>query len=181
MTENCVTMSSGLSSGAYACASYNSDKNGYICGGSDSTTGTGTARSNIDKLNFSNETVTNIGNILATRNTAGAGVQSTTLGYLMGGYNCTGSGNTAVSTIQKLAFANDTNVTIASNIGVARYYLASGGISSSSAGYACGGTGQGGTNYSSRVDKLIFSTETCSSLTSTITLGCTTGAAFNTL
>jgi hypothetical protein len=28
---------------------------------------------------------------------------------------------------------------------------------------------------------LIFSTETCSSLTSTITLGCTTGAAFNTL
>lgn len=149
-----------------------SDLAGYACGG---TTGGGSpARfSTIDKLLFSDDSVAAITSGLSgTRNSGAAGFDSATAGYACGGL-IQNTPTISLTTIDKIAFSDDSRTTIVSGLTGVRHDGVA-GFENATAGYACGGRAIFDNGFST-IDKLTFSTDAVavnsSSLTGTRTAG----------
>jgi hypothetical protein len=97
------TLAATLTSGVgRLTAMANSGTAGYAGGGN--TSDGSTYLSNVDKITFSNDSKSNLGNILTAVYTTGAGfANSGTAGYLAGGF----FNSAVVSNMQKIAFSND--------------------------------------------------------------------------
>ena len=117
---------------------------GYWAGG-----WTGSVNSRIDRMEFSTETIRNIGNLI-TATTDVASTQSDTYGYRVGG--STGS---LICSIERLDFSNETSSSNPGQITQARRYL--GSASNSNYGYFAGGN-----PYVCTVDRLDFYTDSVS-------------------
>ena len=128
----------------------NSGTAGYFMGGS--TLGGANNYSTIDKLAFSNDTVSSAGNSgLGPYPAMGAAMaNSGTAGYMAATQGPAGG----TSQIEKLTFSNDSKSIISATLSAARYGSA-GMASSGTAGYFSGGSTAG-----SNVDKSTFSNDT---------------------
>jgi len=94
-------------------ASANSGTAAYIGGGGNFWSGS--VRSSIDKLTFSNDTRSTLGNTLSANRARGSGfANSGTASYFASGDSGVGSGGT--TTVDKVIFSNDTRSTLSSNI-----------------------------------------------------------------
>ena len=164
--SNTVTnMSSGATAATQAAAMANSGTAGYIAGG-DKTEGGVSYRTSIDKLTFSNDTISVLGATLSQMQTRWSGcANSGTAGYYSGGYN-NGELNIG-STIVKLLFSNETRSNLAATINANIDSNAS-HANSGTAGYWLGGF-QTQVALTGAISKLPFSTESRSTLGVTIT------------
>lgn len=132
----------------------NSGTAGYVAGGRNSA---GTDQSSIDKLSFSNETISNLGATLGTAVSDGAGhANSGTAGYACGGYSSPASA--FQNKYQKLLFSNDTASTIGATMSKTANAF-TGFANSGTAGYV-------GTRNNNTFDKLTYSSETNSTISS---------------
>jgi hypothetical protein len=122
--------------------------------------------SNIDRLNFTTETVSTISAKLTAANQSLASVSggqsilrgNNTYGYFAGGFTPSGTPTFIIfSTIDRLDFSSETVSNPTNNLPTARYRLAA--TSSNSYGYFGGGTAPGNR---STIDRLDFSNETVS-------------------
>ena len=120
---------------------------GYFGGGSPGPTRVST----IDRLDFSNETLSAPGNNLSQARNRLATVSSSSYGYFGGGF-----APPNVNTIDRLDFSNETTSAPGNNLSQARRGLAA--LSSSSYGYF----GGGGPPNVSTIERLDFSNETLS-------------------
>jgi hypothetical protein len=165
ISNTVANMSSGASAATNPAAMANSGTAGYIAGG-DKTDGGVSYRTSIDKLTFSNDTISVLGATLSVMQMYWSGsANSGTAGYYSGGYN---NGELGIgSTIVKLLFSNETRSNLAATInaninnntshansGTASYWL--GGFVTQSA-------------ITGAISKLPFSTESRSTLGVTIT------------
>jgi len=165
VSNTVANMSSGATAATNPAAMANSGTAGYIAGG-DKTDGGVSYRTSIDKLTFSNDTISVLSATLSVMQTYWSGsANSGTAGYYSGGYN-NGELNIG-STIVKLLFSNETRSNLAATInaninsntshansGTASYWL--GGFVTQSA-------------ITGAISKLPFSTESRSTLGVTIT------------
>jgi hypothetical protein len=109
-TRGVAAHGTGLAVPHQACPSYSSEVAGYINGGA--STGA-THVSSAQKLDFATETLSTLSNQSAPRS-GGAGNASYVNGYSSGGW----SGSAYLSTVEKLAFANDARVAVTSTLSV---------------------------------------------------------------
>jgi len=121
---------------------------GYALGGQASSTGG--VVDTIEDLNFNTEISTEISTVLSTIKTQGAGVNSETKGYYMGGYL---AANTNV--IESLIFDTEAVAVVTSTLNTSKRLSA--GVNSSTKGYAMGGFVAAS---ASGIEDLTFSTET---------------------
>lgn len=163
-SETGSTLGATLSgNGYYGSAVGNKGSAGYLFGG----VNFGTA---IQRLDFSTEARTTIGTNLAANNTQSAGLSNSgTAGYKAGGSN-------TVNTIEKFTYSGETisalGATLTNNV-AAQYAMSNNAV----AGYVAGGQGNlttGNPLYAS-MDKLVYSTDTCSALATTMANGDTLG------
>ena len=134
----------------------NSGTAAYFGGGQTSPSGARTTA--VDKLAFSNETMSTLGTGLGVAlQVLSAFANSGTAGYFAGGSSSSGN----VSTVYKYDFSNDTRSTPASTLTQATSDLA-GMANSGTAGYAGGGLSGG--SRQSLVDKWNFANDTVSAL-----------------
>lgn len=118
---------------------------GFLAGGSPST-----GYSNrIDRLTYSTESCTNIAATLVVARSALGGVESTTRGYFCGGIG-------AINEIDGVRFDTEAGINPTATLTVGRYSL--NGISANTNGYL------GGSHDTTAIDKLVYSTETCSAI-----------------
>ena len=118
---------------------------GYIGGGYPSA--------NVDKLNFANDTKSNLGNVFPGSPRKSGGVGGRTQGYIGGkhpGYE---------NFINKMVFATDAGSRIPTTLSAGRGYLA--GCNSETNGYFVGGAGSFN-SYVSIVDRITHATDTLS-------------------
>tara|TARA_X000001382_G_scaffold130680_1_gene126442 strand:+ start:991 stop:2337 length:1347 start_codon:yes stop_codon:yes gene_type:complete len=109
----------------------------------------------IDKFPFATDTnATNIGDLTFGRNGT-AGHQSDVSGYVCGGYETGGVGET--NRIEKYPFAVDTNATDIANLTRSVNYAS--GQSSKNNGYTSGGDDPGGPSFTNVIDKFPFATD----------------------
>ena len=162
--SNTVTnMSSGATAATQAAAMANSGTAGYIAGG-DKTEGGVSYRTSIDKLTFSNDTISVLGATLSQMQMQWSGsANSGTAGYYAGGYN---NGSPTGSTIVKLLFSNETRSNLSTTLGVSNITLNASHANSGTASYWLGGFDS---SITGAIQKLPFSTETRSTLGVTIT------------
>lgn len=139
---------------------------GYVGGGSLISA---SQLSTVDKINFSEDTVTAITSTLTGTRVKGAGFASTTAGYFAGGAN----GVTNLSTVNKLTFSSDAIAAGVSSLTTTRGNPI-GGFESSSTGYACGGSA---TTDISTINKLTFSNDNVTANTSNLTATKSNGVA----
>ena len=162
--SNTVTnMSSGATAATSPAAMANSGTAGYIAGG-DKTEGGVSYRTSIDKLTFSNDTISVLGATLSQMQMQWSGsANSGTAGYYAGGYN---NGSPTGSTIVKLLFSNETRSNLSTTLGVNNITLNASHANSGTASYWLGGFDS---SITGAIQKLPFSTETRSTLGVTIT------------
>jgi hypothetical protein len=149
------TLSATLGLAKYNSAGGCSSTSGYILGGQ----GTGNG-ANVQKLTLSNETISDIGNILVNTDAGTAYFNSNSKcyrSYGFTGYNYLG-----------FEFATETDATLSSaiNHGAA---VTNSGVNSNNKGYIGGGNISG--SHISLISDFGFSNETGSSLTATLTSG----------
>jgi len=128
-------------------AAVSSSSYGYFGGGDD---GSSPHLATIDRIDFSNDTVSPPGNNLSQGRSRLAATSSSSYGYFGGGQAPPG-----VDTIDRIDFSNDTMSLPGNNLPEARSDLA--GVSSSSYGYFAGGNNS---SPKADLDKLDFSNET---------------------
>jgi hypothetical protein len=145
----------------YVAGAANSGTAGYWAGGD--------GRSTIDKINFSNDTSQVVNYLLESALSATGAANSGTAAYFAGG---TPGGGAYKSYIQKLTFSNDSRASISAVLSVIGYALA-GAANSGTAAYFSGGSyyaGGASNIYTSNIDKLTFSNETRSLLSSKLSV-----------
>lgn len=137
---------------------------GYAVGGDESGNVT-----TIDKLTFATDNVVAIvSGTTVTRREFVAGFASDLAGYACGG-TTGGGGPTHFSTIDKLLFSDDSVAVIVSGLTGTRT-AGAGGFESITAGYACGGLVQNSPTISlTTIDKLLFSDDSVTTITSGLT------------
>jgi hypothetical protein len=142
----------------------NRQQYGYFAGGSSPVVNT------IDRLDFSNETVSTPGNNLPEETRFLAGLSSPEYGYFGGGYSPDVT-PTLVCTIGRLDFSNETTSNPPASLTQARYGLAA--VSNSNYGYFSGGRNPsvGPPTYVATTDRLDFSNETVSAPGNDLTEG----------
>jgi len=119
--------------------------------------GGGYPAANVDKLNFANDTKTNLGNILPGSPRKSGAVGGNTHGYFGGkhpGYE---------NFINKIVYATDAGSRIPATLSAGRGYLA--GCNSATNGYFVGGAGSFN-SYRSIVDRITHATDTCARIPS---------------
>lgn len=142
----------------------NSPTAGYACGGRIS----GDYRNSIDKLTFATDARTTIAATLGAKRAIGGGHSNNgTAGYTMGGQG-TGGGDTSINVIQKLTYSNDTISTPAATLS-ANIAQMSGFANSGTAGYGAGGASDDGATKRNIFAKLLYSNDTRSNLSATLT------------
>jgi hypothetical protein len=127
---------------------------GYFAGGSD-TTVTPTVLSKIDRIDFSNETISVPGTNLSLERYFLGSLSNSSYGYYAGG-----QAPLSLATIDRVDFSNETTSAPGNNLSQAKGYLE--GISNNSYGYFGGGFSPGPTNHAT-VERIDFSNETISS------------------
>ena len=163
VSSSITSMSSGATAATSPAAMANSGTAGYIAGG-DKTEGGVSYRTSIDKLTFSNDTISVLGATLSQMQTQWAGsANSGTAGYYSGGYN---NGSPTGSTIVKLLFSNETRSNLSTTLGVSNMTSNASHANSGTASYWLGGFAS---TITGDIQKLPFSTETRSTLGATIT------------
>lgn len=161
-----TTLSGTLSNAAAeAGAVQNNNVAGYILGGN---TFAGTSISAIDKVTFPSETKSALGASLpAARSGLGGGASNTgSAGYVLGGTTTAAPGGTAA--IIKLAYSGESVSTLSATISFNRrrgYDISNDGT----AGYGLGGYNDSLPGASNVIAKLLFSTETRTNLSATLT------------
>jgi hypothetical protein len=163
VSSSITSMSSGATAATSPAAMANSGTAGYIAGG-DKTEGGVSYRTSIDKLTFSNDTISVLGATLSQMQTQWAGsANSGTAGYYAGGYN---NGSPTGSTIVKLLFSNETRSNLSTTLGVSNMTSNASHANSGTASYWLGGFDS---SITGAIQKLPFSTESRSTLGATIT------------
>lgn len=170
---NKITFSTDTNASISATASYsqsvstglsNATVGGYLCGGYDGTNGYPTNSTVINKIAYSNDTRSTLAAVLGWQNqeVASGSSNSGTAGYVAGGDSFPLGSPGPSSNISKLTFSSDTVAQSATTISSARGGAA--GLNNNTvAGYFAGGYITGGA-YQTTVDKLVYSTDTRSTL-----------------
>jgi hypothetical protein len=133
-------------------------------------------QSDIVKVIFSNDSRSTLAATLAQARHATSGMaNSGTAGYAVGGYADGGPGN--LSSVEKLAFSNDSISTLSSSLPDARYSH-SAFANSGTAGYAVSGRITASNTQSGSIAKIAFSNDSTSTIAATVTYrGYQAGAA----
>jgi hypothetical protein len=129
---------------------------GYFAGGFDATA-TPTSLSKIDRIDFSNETISVPGTNLSLARYVLGSLSNSSYGYYAGGQ----APPPYVATIDRIDFTNETTSTPGNNLSQTKGYLE--GISNNSYGYFGGGLGTPGPTVFATVERIDFSNETISS------------------
>jgi hypothetical protein len=144
-------------------ASVCSSTRGYICGGTSTSLSPQTTKL-IDYLTYSSETITNLGFVLTASSQGGAGVNSTTTGYValgwVGSTDPLTSAPNASPRVDKLVFSTNTVSALGTNLSVGRMSLS--GFNNAQKGIFTGGETQFLSGSTTTVEKLVFATETLS-------------------
>jgi len=162
--ETISSPDNNLSQARYSLEGTSSSSYGYF-GGGRNTELSPSYLDTIDRIDFSNETISAPTNNLPQARISLAAVSSSSYGYFGGG-----SAPSRVATIDRIDFSNETTSAPSNNLPLARTSLAA--VSSSSYGYF--GGGQAPTESPSRVntiDRIDFSNETTSPVTATLSQG----------
>jgi hypothetical protein len=133
---------------------------GYFAGGIGSDDSFAVAICTINRLDFSNETLSNPGNNLPASRSRPVGVSNNSYGYFAGGYFPPKSNELVFSTITRLDFSNETVSNPGKNLPKGR--SRSGGVFNNSYGYFGGGYAPPGSPLNSTITRLDFSNETVS-------------------
>jgi hypothetical protein len=157
--ESRSTLTATLSQTISAQSACNSTLAGYFAGG---TTNADTIHfSYIDKLLFSNESRSTLTATLSVSIRSQAACNSSLSGYFAGGFN------PFLSSIDKLLFSNESRTTLTATLSQSVEKFAA--CNSSLAGYYAGGANTGGDQTDqSFIDKLLFSSETRTTLVATL-------------
>jgi hypothetical protein len=151
-----------LSQSVRAPSACNSTLAGYIAGGINYNNGN-IFQSFIDKLLFSNELRTTLATVLSRSVVSQSACNSTLAGYISGGWN----NGTYYSFIDKLLFNDESRSTLAAVLSQSIERLFA--CNSTLAGYFAGGGNTGGCQTSqSFIDKLLFSSESRTTLAATL-------------
>ena len=164
------TLSATLTSARYALAGMaNSGTAAYFSGGYD-----GAFLSGIDKIAFAADTKTTLSATLSPIRTYAQGLaNSGVAGYTGPGY--TGVGAVYTNTINKILFSNDTVSTLAATLTADGTDVMT-AANSGTAGYWAGGAANSGSTLINSIDKLLFSNETKSTISATLTSAIYSGA-----
>jgi len=137
-----------------------STSNGYYLGGT-----TGSYSKEVDRVNFNNDAVANMGNVLVTARISMGCINSINNGYLCGG----GIPGVAYDKgMEKMVFLNESFVNIGNKLSIGIGGQTHKSPTNYERGFLCAGTKEGGilTNY---IMEFVVSTEICSLLSSTLT------------
>lgn len=157
---------------AYGAGVNNSSK-GYIIGGRINSGINGIGQNVIESLIFSNEISQIVNATLNIARDNGAGVNSNTKGYIMGG--TPDFHGVCLDGIEDLIFSNETSQSITATLDLARY--ASAGVNNSSKGYIMGGiVFSTDTNV---IEDLIFNNETSQTIAATLNIAKSYGTGVN--
>jgi hypothetical protein len=158
--ESQSTLTTTLSRSVNRQSACNSTLAGYFAGGSNSA-----FQNFIDKLLFSNESRTTLTATLSQSVYVQSACNSSLAGYFAGGYS---GNNIYLSVIDKLLFSNDSRSTLTATLSQSMYIQSA--CNSTSAGYFAGGCDYNGNAYinQSFIDKLLFSDESRTTLTATL-------------
>jgi hypothetical protein len=159
-------ISTGTYGGNYKSGCSNGTTAGYINRGSFA------GDSSIDKINFSNDTISTLSSVLASgRYAAAAFANGTTAGYWAGGQ----PPSTGQTSINKITFSNDTGSSLSATLSTGRHG-ASGFSNSGTAGYAAGG--YDGSPIAG-IDKITYASDNKSTLSATLSAGRNYPGAFS--
>ena len=154
-TRSIISASTSSQSRASAACSNNGTA-GYIFGGADPISNA------IQKLTYSSDAISVIGAVISNSGHYGAAFSNSGVaGYYAGG---TTDGNTRYSTVDKLTFSSETKAALGTGLTTGMWYH-TGFANSGFAGYIAGGQESVKVNY---IDKFLFSTDTKSTLASTL-------------
>ena len=148
---------SSLSAARNGLAAVSNSSYGFFAGGGSWSGGTRTRTSIVERIDFSNETVSTPDNVISQGRDYLSAVSSTSYGYFGGGYTPPPSAVSSVATVDRIDLSNET--TSAPSINLPEANVWSGGLSNNSYGYFGGG---GGASFTSRVYRIEFSNETWS-------------------
>jgi hypothetical protein len=143
------------------------DEAGYFAGGYDNGN-----QSFIDKLLFSNETITTLSTLLSQSVSYQSACNSTLAGYFAGGAN----GSNYYSYIDKLLFSDELRSTLIATLSQSIYWQSP--CNSTLSGYFAGGWND---NTQSFIDKILFSDESLSTLTVTLSQSTNSQSACNSI
>lgn len=132
---------------------------GYMYGGSNSANSPSFGSNSIQKIPFSNDTLSTLGAVIsAPKRTGGAAADSGTATYYFGGYdNAVG----AYLNTDKITFSTDTASTVGNNLSSTLLALSTGCSSNNGvAAYIAAGEDLGGTGAKNQVGKFAYSTAT---------------------
>lgn len=154
-----------------------SSAKGYVHGGFD-----GSLTQNIvQAVTYSNETTASLGAVAGSRNRQGAGINSSTNGYIAVGWisdvDPLTSAPNASPIIRKVVFSTDTFSTFGSSLGTGRMNMS--GYNNATVGYITGGNPQLYSGTSTTLEKLVFATETLSTVSSASMFGQSTSGFQN--
>ena len=160
-----TTLTATLSISIYGQSACNSSLAGYFAGGYNYNGGG--CQSFIDKLLFSYESRSTLTTTLSRSVIYQSACNSTLAGYFAGGLNGDND-DINQSFIDKLLFSNETRSTLSATLSQTVWYQSA--CNSISAGYFAGGLSSDGNDdiIYSFIDKLLFSNETRSTLTTTL-------------
>jgi hypothetical protein len=165
-TENWATISTLMPVGCGTPASLKSPSAGYTAGGSQAY---GLGITNIQRMDFGTENVTNATSGLTSARYYGAGTYGQFNGYISGGtinYTVTES-----SAVDRLSFSTEAVASLGTTLRSINTVMKA--TNSDVAGYNSGGvTWVGGYSYRNRIDKLMFSSESMVYLATTIGTAC---------
>ena len=151
---------------ARSSASGSSDRvggHGYTAGGVNWPANPVSRTDVIDKYPFSSDAnATDVGNLTAPKDVStGAGISSTTHGYVTGGVDPSGSPSSSLNVIEKFSFSVDGNATDVGDLTQARHSIAR--ASSLNHGYSGGGYVSPSGVAKNVIDKFPFATDTYAS------------------
>ncbi len=164
--ESVSSLGSGLALPKWAMAGAASASNGYSAGGLISF---GQSVAAIDRLVLSTEVLSTLGATLSVDRTEPTGTASATNAYFAAGYNFTPA-NSLVATIERLAFSNEAVAVLGSSLSSARGSAATGATPTNA--YFFGGftnVNPYGSGPIATIDRLLFSSETTSTLGAVLT------------
>ncbi len=158
--ETAINPSAALVTARFQAIGIQSTSRGYYTGGTPVTNYT-VLSSEIDGIQFNNETAINPSATLVTARYGHGGLSSPTRGYM-----CAGGTNGTIRSVEYLEFSTETIVAIGNTFATNRSVM--GAIHNTTKGYLCGGWSGAG-NYSTIAD-LTFSTQTSQVIAATISV-----------
>lgn len=141
-----------------------SSTKGYSCGGTNSSFVT---QNFVNAFTFSTENNSNLGAVMSATNRLGAGINSSTVGYIALGWipasDPLSSSPNSSARVDKVVFSTETFSAFGSSLTTGRSYLA--GFNNNLRGYFTGGFTQFTSGSTSTVDKITFASETLANVT----------------